>query len=572
MPLDNFRRARYNQPKKPRPQAIDGILGGPINTQPDTKGKQPTFVHRTLGSGRATGRRVGEFKRADGYHPISQLPAKQPFAGAAPIQSDAVPSIIHKTLAGDRPLSQALERSHAASDRIKAKHRFGWRKGIVRTGISLALIVGISGGLLFAKGYFKLHQIFKGGSSAAALQANVDPNLLKGEGDGRINILLLGIGGDGHDGPDLTDTMIVASVDPVNHKAGLLSIPRDLWVKMPNSYVGKYQKINAAYEAGKYSFLGRNDDSNANHQAVAAGFKSVDQVVTQVLGISINYNVLVDFRAFQQAVDTVGGVTVDVPTEVYDPTIAWENHNNPVIAKAGAQSFNGQQALLYVRSRETSSDFARSLRQRAVLVALKQKVLTIGTYGNPLKVSQLASAFGDNVVSDLSITDGLKLYAIGKQINNSNIASIGLADQPNNFVTTDNLNGLSVVRPTAGFYNYTDIQNFVHSQLPDSYLVKENAQITILNGTTTPGLATQEAAILKPYGYNIGTVADAPTQTYARTVIVDLSKGVDKYTKHYLEQRFGLSVVSKLPDSTIQPGSAKFVIILGQNDATNSKT
>ncbi len=181
-----------------------------------------------------------------------------------------------------------------------------FRKWFFRGGLAVLALLIVTGGLLFGQGLLKLHKVFKGGAAnVAALQANVSPSLLKGEGDGRVNILLLGNGGDGHDGPDLTDTMMLASIDPVNKTADLLSIPRDLWVQVP-SYGS--MKINAAYEVGKYNYLGKIDDSNANTQGVEAGFKLADQVVENVIGVNIDYNALVNFTSFKQAVDSVGGV------------------------------------------------------------------------------------------------------------------------------------------------------------------------------------------------------------------------------------------------------------------------
>ncbi len=122
-------------------------------------------------------------------------------------------------------------------------------------GLVLLLIVILgAGGLILSQGYLKLHKTFRGGAAtAAALKVNVNPDLLKGEGDGRINVLLLGRGGGTHDGPDLTDTMLLASIDPVNNTATLLSIPRDLWVDIPSKGA---MKINAAWETGEFSYLG----------------------------------------------------------------------------------------------------------------------------------------------------------------------------------------------------------------------------------------------------------------------------------------------------------------------------
>jgi LCP family protein required for cell wall assembly len=433
--------------------------------------------------------------------------------------------------------------------------------------VAMALLIG-SGALLFAQGFFNAKKVFKGGAQAAALSSEVDPNALKGEGEGRINILLLGIGGIGHEAPDLSDTMIVASIDPVNKTASLLSVPRDLWVKVPGSKTTG--KINAAYEVGKYAYLHKMDSSNNNTQAIKAGFKTADETVEQVLGIDIHYNMLVNFASFKQAVDTVGGVTVNVPEDLYDPTMAWENGGNSVLAKAGVQQFDGKHALIYVRSRETSSDFARSQRQRALILALKEKIVTLGTLSNPLKISKLMNAFGNNVVTDLSLNDASRLYTLTKGIGDSGVKSLGLADGTTRLVTTGRVGNQSVVLPVAGQDNYDAIHMFVRKSLPDGFITKENSRVVILNGTMIDGLATEKADDLKTYGYNVVRVDSAPTAAYQRTVLVDLTHGKDKYTKHYMEQRFGVRATTSLPDNTLQNRGTDFILILG-SDETSSR-
>ena len=359
---------------------------------------------------------------------------------------------------------------------------------------------------------------------------------------------------------------MVASIDPVNHKATLLSIPRDLWVNVPGAGV---MKINAAWQNGEFKYLGKVAPGSTDPKAISAGFNLVDQTVSQVLGINIDYNILVDFQAFQQAVDTVGGVSVNVPSDLVDPTMAWQNNNNPLLAKAGQQNFNGAQALLYVRSRETSSDFARAQRQRDVLVALKDKVDTLGTLSNPLKLSGLINAFGNNVATDLSISNADRLYSILKNVNDSGIASIDLASGTNPLVLTGNIAGQSIVLPKAGLFQYGDIQNYVHTQLKDPYILKENAKILILNGTSTPGLATTLAGQLTPYGYNIINEANAPTNNWSHTTLVDVT-GANNYTKHYLENRLGTTATRKVPNN-IPTNGADFVIIIGSNEANSSQ-
>lgn len=435
------------------------------------------------------------------------------------------------------------------------------RRWAFRGAVAAIILVLVVGGFLFSQGFFNMHKTFQG--SAAALKTNVNPALLKGEGDGRINVLLLGRGGGNHDGPDLTDTMMLDSIDPVNHTSTLISIPRDLWVDVPNQGT---MKINAAFETGEFKYLGSTTPGSTNPNAIQAGFDEADQTVESILGVTIHYNVLINFQAFQQAVDTVGGVTVNVPSDLIDPTMAWENGKSPVIAKAGTDTFNGKQALNYVRSRETTSDFARSQRQRAVLLALKSKVETLGTLSNPLKVTNLFKTFSNNVQTDLSLKDATRLYSIVKAIPDTKTNSVGLSDAPNNYITTGNLAGQAIALPTAGLFNYQNIQAFVRSQLKDPYLIKENAKITILNGTNMSGLAGTKANELKGYGYNVISTANAPNTNFVQTTLVDLTHGKDKYTKHYLEQRLGVSATTTLPDNAIQTNGADFVIILGSDE------
>jgi LCP family protein required for cell wall assembly len=485
-------------------------------------------------------------------------------AAITPVAAPAKPAVPARHLP---PIDMDLPGEESPLRQIDASLAHGklaaFRRWTFRGAVAALIVLLVGGGLLF---YTNMHKAFRGGSpTAAALKANVNPDLLKGEGDGRINVLLLGRGGGNHDGPDLTDSMMVASIDPVNHTSTLISIPRDLWVDIPNEGA---MKINAAWETGEFNYLHKVAPGSTDPNAIQAGFDEADQVVESVLGMTIHYNVLVNFQAFQQAVDTVGGVTVNVPSDLVDPTMAWENGNNPVLAKAGVDQFNGKTALTYVRSRETTSDFARADRQRAVLVALKNKVETAGTLSNPLKLAKLMNTFGNNVHTDLSAKDAQRLYGIVKGIPDAKTTSLSLTGSPNNYFTTGTMAGQSITLPAAGLFNYNAIQAFIRSQLKDPYLIKENAKVMVLNGTDVAGLATTKANELKSYGYNVISAGNAPTDTTMQTTVVDLTHGKDKYTKHYLEQRFGVTATSTLPDTAIQTNGANFVIILGSDEAT----
>ncbi len=531
--MDNLRRKR--RPMTGR--AIDGIFASKPRKRPEggvgfrrVKSYQP---QRRAPS-------VGDFRRIDGFHP-SQSPT---------LSADG-------SLALDQPSTTDPITIEEEPTKTKVKKKRNWKKIAKRSLIGLGALVVVVGAFFAIKVFIVQRHVLKGGGKAPALAKNIDINQLKGEGDGRINILLLGIGGPGHDGPDLSDTMMVASIDPINHQVALLSIPRDLWVKIPNNGT---QKINAAYAYGKQRSTAKNETAK-----VQEALSLVDQTLSPILGIPIHYHAVVDFAAFQQGVNAVGGVTINVPEQLYDPTFAWENHGSSIIAQKGVQTFNGDVALRYARSRETSSDFARGQRQRQLIVALKDKAFSIGTLSNPVKVSQLLSSFGNNVYTDFSLSDLMRLREIGNQIPSSSIQSLDLVTPPHNLLTTGNIGGLSVVEPRAGLFDYSEVQSYVRNTLKDGFILKENANITVLNGTGTAGLATTKAKELRSYGYNVGTVGDAPTHAYTHTVLVAFKDGSKKYTQHYLEKRFQTTAVTSLPDASIQPGTADFVIILGQD-------
>ena len=543
--MNNFR--QKNTPTSPR-KTIDGFLNAPTGGQRrKIQSGNQNIGRRPVASTAAPRRVIGDFPKANGYT------STDPLAGA----QTRLRQPTRKATAND---SKRLPKA------AKRNHKPRWKTWALRGSFASLIIVVALAGFLSTKGYLKLNQIFKGGGAAAALESDVDPAKLRGEGDGRINILLLGRGGVGHDGPDLTDTILVASIDPVSKKATLISVPRDLYVQ------SKYgnSKINALFANAKNSAIRK---KATKEEAEKVGMRAIDDKIEEVLGIDMHYHVLVDFKGFEQAVGTVGGVTIDVPSELRDPSMAWENNRNPVLAKKGIQTMDGKQALMYVRSRHGSArgDFDRAERQRLFIIALKTKILSSGTFGNPVKVSKLMDNFGDHVHTDFAMNDLMRLYSITKGISDSNVKSIGLADPPNDYLTTGNYAGQSIVKPKSGsMFNYDAISKYVRTQLPDGYILKENAPVTVLNGTTTGGLAGDVGDNLKTYSYNVVKVDTAPTQTYTNTVIVDLT-GNNKYTKNYLEKRFNTKVTRSIPQGiTIAEADKKgFLIIIGSNETSN---
>lgn len=557
-----MKKATKTQKPDKKAQSLDGILTTNRSYQPSgLSNKRPP---------------LGEIaEKLDGFYPQRLTSELGKTASEGSISLSDVPAIEADSLAepeismeDNKPKKPKLWRRFRRNRNPKDKEPLSSRQRIVKRGVIVLLTIAlVIGGYFGFKFWQTSHSVFFGGGGSAGLAGCKDISQLKKEGDCRINILLLGIGGPGHVGPNLTDTILLASIDPINNSIALVSIPRDLWVQIPG--YGS-QKINAAYAYGKeYS------KSKKRSQQYLDGFKLIDQALSPVIGMDIDYHVLVNFAAFKEAVNDLGGVTINVPETLYDPTIAWENNANPLIANKGTQTMNGAQALLYARSRATSSDFARGQRQRALLVAIGNKVLSLGTFSNPVRVSNLLSSFGQNVFTDFSLGNLKPIYGLVSKVPASNITSLDIASTPGNLVTTGNLNGLSVVYPIAGIFNYSQTAPYVRSTLRDGFIAKENGQIAVYNATGTTSLAAKKSAILQAYGYRIIDAQTAPNATSpAKTILVDLSRGAKKYTRHYLEMRFGVSSLTSLPSEFgIKPNpNADFVIILGQDATTLTAT
>ncbi|MEX2007140.1 MAG: LCP family protein [Candidatus Saccharimonadales bacterium] len=536
-----------NKDRKLSSASIDGIIsrqGSGLNSgayQPSRGAPTPS---------------LGNFgQAADGFHPNR--------ASGTPLSQ--TPKSVEADLLEEPILLDQSELKKPKTKQIGYLRRHPKLKlGIKRLAITVSAVV-LAGGLYMGYNFYATQKnLFRGGGFAPALADCQDINQLRQEGDCRVNILILGVGGEGHSGQDLTDTLMIASIDPINNKADLLSIPRDLWVRIPGN---GSQKINAAYTYG----IAESDSDSLPEQQKHA-LELINKTLEPVLGIPIHYHAVINFQAFKQVVNALGGITVNVPEQLYDPTIAWENGYDKVIAKAGPQNFNGAKALLYVKSRETSSDFARGERQRLVLVALKDKATSVGTFSNPVKVSQLLSALGRNVYTDFSLDAMMRLYKISQDIPSADIDSLDLVTPPHDLLTTASLGGLSVVRPKDGLYSYGAIQNYVRNALRDGYLAKENSSLAVYNATDIAGLANVSATELKSFGYNVTTVASTPKQTNpSATVLVDLTKGKDKYTRYYLEKRLGVSAVSELPPGAgvTAPLATDFVIIVGRDAKTS---
>lgn len=416
----------------------------------------------------------------------------------------------------------------------KLKSKFGtiWQRFFRRhPQLKKASVVSISAvfilsSLLVARFFLTANKVFVDGNGAAALDENVDPNLLKGEGDGRINILLIGIGGAEHQAGDLADSIMVVSIDPLSKDVAMLSIPRDLYLPIPN--YGS-TKINAAHAYGEqYDYPG-------------GGPKLLSETISKNLGVPIHYFARVDFQGFKEGVDTVGGIDVQVKQAIRDYAYPDDRLSGyePFNLDVGNHHMDGALALKYARSRYTTSDFDRSHRQQQLLTAFKDKALSITTLTNPVKLNSLLSTAGSRLRTDLEVKEILKLIEIAKQIQPTQIINASLTNAPDNYLASQNIGGASALVPKSG--DFFDIRHYVRNLMLDGYLKREAATITVLNGTGHAGLAEQTAKILKSYGYKVIKTGNADRSDYRHTEIIDRTSDSKRYTLNYLTKRFGVT-------------------------------
>ena len=314
--------------------------------------------------------------------------------------------------------------------------------------------------------------------------------------EGRTNLLILGLdqrSPGSYQTGILTDTIIVGSWERKSGNLTLVSIPRDLWVKLRDGY---FAKINSAFSVG--------------------GVELVQQIASEVLGIPIHYHVVIGFEAFEQAIDTLGGVSLEVTesfTDPYYPIAGRENdtcglnveeilsdkidqakaegEEDPEVVltqfdfpcrfetvsfPVGPQEMSGITALKYARSRygdgNQGSDFARAKRQQRVIAAVAEKTLSWETLTNPNKVKELYETYQEHVDTDVSLGHVLELYELAQKVSLGEVASVVLSNGINDDAAGDLLyvprdrelyGGAYVLIPKAG--DYSQVHAFIQNLL-----------------------------------------------------------------------------------------------------------
>lgn len=394
---------------------------------------------------------------------------------------------------------------------------------------------------------------------------------LEGEKEDRINILLLGVGGETHEAGTLTDTIILVSLKPSTKQVSLTSFPRDLV-----SPFNGWRKINSI-------------NAYAEKDNPGSGGEVTAKSIGELLQISIPYYVRVDFNGFEKIIDELGGVEINVENSFTDymyPIRGQEENPNyyarfeKLSFTAGKTKMDGELALKYSRSRHAAgiegSDFARARRQQLLLEAVKNKLLDRQTLLNPSVLGKLANELNKNLSTNLSPWELIHIWNLFKDLDKAQIINKVLNDAPDNYlVAGKGQDGAYILTPRTG--NFTEIRQMVKdvfgeaptksfANLKTEY-AEENASIFIANGTWITGLAGKISAELQNESFKISGAGNAIDRNYEQTVIYDLTAGAKNNSLIALKKRLGATQAFNSPEwlEEYKQGEKKsdFLIILG---------
>lgn len=329
-------------------------------------------------------------------------------------------------------------------------------------------------------------------------------------GEDRITILLLGADLSAADGSSRTDTIMLVNIDPATSSARILSIPRDVKVVIPGYGI---DKINAAFALGDYNDV----------QGGGAGL--MIRTIEANFGIPIHAFVQIDFNGFTHMINIVDGIYVDVPYPIMDNAYPAESFNyKRIYFPAGWQHLDGEEALIYARTRHQDGDTSRAARQQQVLLAMRDQHLDAELI---TQLPRLITEFGDAVRTDISITDAIKLAQLGLEVPRENITQLSVTSALYDEWGSNGIYYLQIDWPLmegilSDFVGYT-----VSS--PGAAFMNPNygAKILVINGTRNSGLAGRVGTVLEYNGFwQISVDLAEDVGNYDHSSIIDIESNL----------------------------------------------
>jgi len=391
---------------------------------------------------------------------------------------------------------------------------------------------------------------------AVSLDNFVMPELW--DGKTRVNLLVMGLDARTIDANVvLTDTMILFTLDPVSNTVGMISIPRDLWVKIPG---GNYAKINTAYSVGEI------------YQLPGGGPALAAKTVENLLGVPIDYYAQVDFKAFVDFIDLIDGVKV-TPYESVQLNII-DTDFSQWIEPDITVTLPGELALAYVRYRDQDGgDIARSQRQQQVILAIRDRILDFNMLPSLIqRAPQIYESLSRGIHTNLSLQQMIQLgIKVLNDIPRENIVHAAIGWQQ---VTSGFTDGQAILRPIPDkirevrdlVFRGENLYSEENAADLQAILQQEAATVSILNGSSQTGLAERAATYLQEQGIHVTNVGNA---AYTATSTLTFY-GAKPYTIRYLREFAGISQeyhIIYAYDPAVDP---QIVLILGDDFAANN--
>ena len=379
----------------------------------------------------------------------------------------------------------------------------------------------------------------------------------------RINILMMGL--DYRDwlsgeGPPRTDSMMLVTIDPITKSAGMLSIPRDLWVEVPGF---EHNRINTAY------FLGE------TYRLPGGGPGLAMQTVENLIGVPVQYYAVIEFSAFERFIDEIGGVEVLVPERMKISPLGRDS----IWLEAKGYRLDGPEALAYARARKTDGgDFDRAERQQQVLMAVRDQVLELDMVATLLgRAPALYQDLRQGIQTNLTLDQLVALGLLAAQVDLQDISK-GVIAPPEMVLLDTHLDGAMVLKPVpdqiralrdAIFTGTGAIAPSVPPETSAEAVQIEHARLAVLNGAGLEGLATDTAEYLQGQGLNVIQIDNADRIDYDKSRVIVYSQNYP-YTIRYLAELLGLTE-GQILQAVFPESDLDLMVILGADWAYGTR-
>ena len=472
------------------------------------------------------------------------------------------------------------------------------RKIFKRFLIIFVLLLVVAGGGIFIYLNDFVSQITDGGNIIGLIFSDPDAPLEKDE-NGRSNILVFGTEGwsmdhpEQYDGGDLTDSMMVISVNQDTGDAKAISLPRDLRTDTCTAS-GKLNEVYYCTYSEYYSKVnsGQSVSAEQKQQYEKQAAEALAKKFEEVLGIKVHYRVHVNWQAVVQVIDAIGGVdvvfvygdqkwdgnetTIKVSDERGIADLSYDYVKYNFEYKTGqVYHLDGQKALAVARARNafggygaSGGNFSREYFQQRIIEAAVKKARASNLTSDLVKALKIKDAVGNNLRTNFKDTEIKTLLKLADGDILTKMESIPLYNTDGsgmNYLTMGMINNISYVYPVEGIGQYGQIHSFIKKQLSGADYVNEGAKIVVLNGTSANGVASNEKNDLEDGGFTVSQIGNAPDgdglSKFDGVKVFQITAKMEKTAKA-LKKRYGVDLITTIPDG-LKTYDCDFVIIIG---------